>query len=81
MNYHVTIQMIWFNLSQPRPQASMILKPDVSQKKRILVVDDEVDITTVFKLGLEKANLVVDAYNDPMLALSEYKPGSVQKTS
>ena len=81
MNYHVTIQMIWFNLSQPRPQASTILKPDVFQKKRILVVDDEVDITTVFKLGLEKANLVVDAYNDPMLALSEYKPGSVQKIS
>jgi DNA-binding response OmpR family regulator len=46
-----------------------------------LVVDDEVDITTVFKLGLEKANLVVDAYNDPVIALSEYKPGSEQKTS
>ena len=68
-------------MSQPRPQASTILKPYVSQKKRILVVDDEVDITTVSKLGLEKANLVVDAYNDPMLALSEYKPGSVQKIS
>ena len=68
-------------MSQPRPQALTILKPDVSQKKRIMVVDDEVDITTVFKLGLEKANLVVDAYNDPVLALSEYKPGSEQKTS
>ena len=61
-------------MSQPRPQASTILKSDVSQKKRILVVDDEVDITTVFKLGLEKANLVVDAYIDPVIALSEYKP-------
>jgi DNA-binding NtrC family response regulator len=61
-------------LSQPRPQASSILKPDVSQKKRILVVDDEVDITIVFKLGLEKADFVVDAYTDPVLALSEYKP-------
>jgi two-component system, OmpR family, response regulator ChvI len=49
-------------LSQPQPQASRILKPDVSQ------------ITTVFKLGLEKADLVVNAYNDPVLALSEYKP-------
>ena len=57
----------------------MILKPDVSQKKRILVVDDEVDITTVFKLGLEEADLQVDAYTDPVLALSEYKPGSEQK--
>jgi DNA-binding response OmpR family regulator len=60
-------------LSQPRPQASSILKPDVSQKKRILVVDDEVDITTVFKLGLEKADFVVDANTYPVLALSEYK--------
>jgi CheY-like chemotaxis protein len=38
-----------------------------------LVVDDEVDITTVFKLGLEKADFVVDANTYPVLALSEYK--------
>ncbi len=46
-----------------------------SQEKRIFVVDDEVDITTVFKLGLEEADLQVDVYNDPLLALSDYKPG------
>ena len=40
-----------------------------------MVVDDEVDITTVFKLGLEKADLQVDVYNDPLLALSDYKAG------
>jgi two-component system response regulator ChvI len=40
-----------------------------------LVVDDEVDITTVSKLGLEEADLQVDVYNDPLLALSDYKPG------
>ena len=40
-----------------------------------MVVDDEVDITTVFKLGLEEADLQVDVYNDPLLALSDYKPG------
>jgi PleD family two-component response regulator len=74
LNYHVTIQIILFNLSQPRPQASSILKPNVSQKKRILVVNDEVDNTTVFRLGLEKADFEVDAYTDPVLALSEYKP-------
>jgi CheY-like chemotaxis protein len=39
-----------------------------------LVVDDGVDITTVFKLGLEEADLQVDVYNDPLLALSDYKP-------
>jgi two-component system catabolic regulation response regulator CreB/two-component system response regulator ChvI len=51
------------------------MKPSSSQKKRILVVDDEVDITTAFKLGLEEADLQVDVYNDPLLALSDYKPG------
>ena len=45
------------------------------QEKRIFVVDDEVDITTVFKLGLEEADLQVDVYNDPLSALSDYKPG------
>jgi CheY-like chemotaxis protein len=52
------------------------MKPSSSsQKKRIFVVDDEIDITTVFKLGLEEADLQVDVYNDPLLALSDYKPG------
>ena len=53
-----------------------VLEPSISsQKKRILVVDDEVDITTIFKLVLEKVNLHVDVYNDPLLALSDYKAG------
>jgi CheY-like chemotaxis protein len=52
----------------------MSLKPSSSEKKRILVVDDEVDITTVFKLCLEEADLQVDVYNNPLLALSDYKP-------
>ena len=52
------------------------MKPSSSsQEKRIFVVDDEVDITTVFKLGLEEADLQVDVYNDPLLALSDYKAG------
>jgi CheY-like chemotaxis protein len=57
-------------------QDSTVLKPSISsQKKRILVVDDEVDITTIIKLALEKVNLHVDVYNDPLLALSDYKAG------
>ena len=53
-----------------------VLEPSISpKKKRVLVVDDEVDITTIFKLALEKVNLHVDVYNDPLLALSDYKAG------
>jgi DNA-binding response OmpR family regulator len=38
-----------------------------------LVVDDEVDITAIIKVALERANFQVDVYNDPVLALSDYK--------
>jgi len=57
-------------------QDSTVVRPSVSyQKKRVLVVDDEVDITTIVKLALEKVNLQVDVYNDPLLALTDYKAG------
>ena len=53
-----------------------VLEPSISsQKKRILVVDDEVDITTIFKLALERVDFQVDVYNDPLLALTDYKAG------
>ena len=58
--------------------SSTILRPNGSSsfiKKRVLIVDDEVDITTIFKLALEKVNLHVEVYNDPLLALSDYKAG------
>jgi len=46
-----------------------------SSSYNILVVDDEPDITTTFKKGLENNHFaVVDAYNDPTLALSNFKP-------
>ncbi len=48
---------------------------NTSMKKRILLVDDEVDITTTYRMALEDAGFQVDVYNDSSLALSEYKPG------
>ena len=41
--------------------------------KRILLVDDDVDITTSFKIGLDGYSLTVSIYNDPKIALSEFK--------
>jgi DNA-binding response OmpR family regulator len=41
--------------------------------KRILIVDDEQDIISVFKMVLEMNDFEVDAYNDPLLALSNFK--------
>jgi two-component system, OmpR family, response regulator ChvI len=44
-------------------------------KKRILIVDDDVDITLSFSLALEDSGLFqVDSYNDPIVALSNYRP-------
>jgi DNA-binding response OmpR family regulator len=53
--------------------------------KRILIVDDDPDITFTFKKAFEEANRIggsssnkvsfhVTAYNDPPMALSEFKP-------
>ena len=44
------------------------------RNKRILIVDDEKDITDIFKIGLEQQEgFEVITYNDPELALSQFK--------
>src|ERR671933_2729774 len=45
------------------------------KKKRILIVDDEHDIALAFKIGLENNGFVVDTFNDPEEALSNFKAG------
>ena len=60
----------------------VVIKQDQRFWKRILIVDDNEDITTTFKAGIEDSNNDVDvnkrikvyASNDPVLALSEFKP-------
>jgi DNA-binding response OmpR family regulator len=44
-------------------------------QKRILVVDDEADLTFLCKLALEYHGFKVDTFTDPRKALSNYKPG------
>jgi DNA-binding response OmpR family regulator len=42
---------------------------------RILIVDDEADITTTLKMGLENSGLfLVDTFTDSVQALSQFKP-------
>jgi len=50
--------------------------------KKILIIDDEHDITVTFKLGIESSNNILNndsknikvyTYNDPLVALSEFK--------
>jgi CheY-like chemotaxis protein len=63
-------------------QEQQIQKEKISPNvKRILVVDDDPDITLTFKKGLEEENetsgnkvaLEVFTYNSPLLALTEFK--------
>jgi DNA-binding response OmpR family regulator len=41
---------------------------------KIMIVDDEEDITLVFKMGLEESGFEVDIFNDPVNALKNFKP-------
>jgi DNA-binding response OmpR family regulator len=45
-------------------------------KRRILVVDNEPDITVTLQVGLEEGGFDVDAFTDPLLALKSFKPNS-----
>jgi PleD family two-component response regulator len=47
-------------------------------KNRILIVDDEPDIAQVLKMGLEENGFAVDAYNDPLDAISNFEVGSYE---
>ncbi|HEX5904702.1 MAG TPA: response regulator [Candidatus Nitrosocosmicus sp.] len=48
------------------------MSPD-QYKGRILVVDDDVDITQSFSLALRKDGFIVDTYNDPLISLENFK--------
>jgi two-component system, OmpR family, sensor histidine kinase VicK len=47
-----------------------------NKQKRILIVDDEPDVNTVLKKVLEQGGFNVDSYDDPILALENFKAGS-----
>jgi CheY-like chemotaxis protein len=49
-------------------------QPFSVEKKKILVVNDEPDVTTMLKMTLERAGFRVDTLTDPLLALKNYKP-------
>jgi DNA-binding response OmpR family regulator len=42
--------------------------------KRIMVVDDELDLTLFYRMSLEYYGFEVETYNDPKRALSSFKP-------
>ena len=51
-----------------------INKAKPKTKSKILIVDDEPDITESFGLALEDSGFEVDKYNDPAVALAGFEP-------
>ena len=61
---------------------TVVIKDEQRFWKRILIVDDEADVTLTFKAGIEDSNNKTDANkrievytsSNPVVALSEFKP-------
>jgi hypothetical protein len=74
-------EMIAHSISKDSLYHPVVLKHKQGFWKRILIVDDDYDITTTLKAGVEESNkndvnkrIEVFTYNDPVIALSEFKP-------
>jgi DNA-binding NtrC family response regulator len=46
-----------------------------NKKKRILIVDDETDVNYTFESVLEENGFMVDSFDNPVLALNDFKAG------
>jgi two-component system response regulator ChvI len=46
-----------------------------NDKKRVLIVDDEPDLCTVLKMVLEDSGFEANSFEDPTLALKNFKAG------
>jgi|SRR5215831_3201279 len=65
-----------------KQEAYKTLTKERTQRKRILIVDDDADVTITFKAGIEDSNndndpstrIDVHTSNNPVVVLSEFKP-------
>ena len=81
-SHHITDTHSSINGNSLQKSQSTTSKKLSSFTKRILIVDDDPDIIFTFKKGLEAENekssnkvfFKVNSYDDPLLALLEFKP-------
>jgi CheY-like chemotaxis protein len=74
--------MIAYRLAEYPLYQPVVVKDKQRFWKRILIVDDEADVTLTFKAGIEDSNNKTDANkrievytsSNPVVALSEFKP-------
>jgi DNA-binding response OmpR family regulator len=62
------------SLSEPSSSQKEKTSNDKAFSKTVLLVDDDPDVTTVFSLGLQDEGFDVYTYNDPLEALSQFRP-------
>ena len=70
----LVIQQDHKGIEERRKKGSIYYNAHKTKMKRIFLVDDDYDHTITFKVGLEHAGFEVDAYNDPAIALSKFRP-------
>ena len=74
--------MIAYRRAEDHLYRTVVIKDEQRFWKRILIVDDNADVTITFKAGIEEsnnnndANKRIEVYtsNNPVVALSEFKP-------
>ena len=74
--------MIAYRLAEDPLYHPVVIKDEQRFWKRILIVDDEADVSLTFKAGIEDSNNKTDANkrievytsSNPVVALSEFKP-------
>jgi CheY-like chemotaxis protein len=90
VRYYGDIQHLFLNSAKPRDSdvhasglsnanATIGIHTSGPQRvgaKRIMIVDDESDISSAMQIGLEEENIAVDVFNDPNSALAAYKAQS-----
>ena len=62
------------SLTEPTGSQKEKITNDRAFSKTVLIIDDDPDVTTVFTLGLQDEGFDVYTYNDPLEALSQFRP-------
>jgi DNA-binding response OmpR family regulator len=66
---------IYYSISEAPSTTASVSGTSITPENKILVVDDEKDIAKLFEFTLKSNGFIVDVFNDPQLALSNYRPG------
>ena len=62
------------SFTEPTDTQNEIITNNRAFSSTVLIIDDDPDVTTVFGLGLQDQGFNVYTYNDPLEALSQFRP-------